>query len=140
MCLLYLFRGIVEGGELLKWRYLFWGHLLGNSNVEKWGDHRKRNFSINNIFEALILLKKAHQGPLKLHLHLGGFETKRNFVWSRIIRCEKVFQNLVKSCVSFGGIFDGSNEEKIRCDKGGGQRFLWQSREGLLLWGSHRNC
>ena len=29
--------------------YLFGGFLLGGSNAEKWGDHRKKNFFINNF-------------------------------------------------------------------------------------------
>ena len=28
--------------------YLFGGFLLGGSNAEKWGDHGKKNFFINN--------------------------------------------------------------------------------------------
>ena len=28
--------------------YLFGGFLLGGSNAEKWSDHRKKNFFINN--------------------------------------------------------------------------------------------
>ena len=31
------------------------------SNEEKWGNHRKKNFFINNSVEALIPLKEAHQ-------------------------------------------------------------------------------
>ena len=44
--------------------------LLGGSNVEKLGDHRKNNFFINDSAEALLLLEEGHQGLLKLHVHL----------------------------------------------------------------------
>ena len=50
------------------------GFLLGGSNAEKWGDHRKNIFFINNSVEALILPKEGHQGLLKLHAHLEGFQ------------------------------------------------------------------
>ena len=29
--------------------YLFGGFLLGGSNAENWGDHRKKNFFINSV-------------------------------------------------------------------------------------------
>ena len=38
------------------------GFLLGGSNAAKCGDHRKKNFFVNNSVEALILLKESHQG------------------------------------------------------------------------------
>ena len=37
------------------------GFLFGGSNAEKWGDHRQKNFFINNYIEPLILLKEGHQ-------------------------------------------------------------------------------
>ena len=46
--------------------------LLRGATAEKWGDHQKKNFSINDSVEALIPLKEVHQGLLKLHAHLEG--------------------------------------------------------------------
>ena len=34
--------------------YLFGGFLLGGSNTDKWGDHRTKNFFINNFVGLLI--------------------------------------------------------------------------------------
>ena len=50
------------------------GFLLGGSNAENWGDHRKKNFFINNSDEALIPLKGGHQ----------GLETAFTFWWRGI--------------------------------------------------------
>ena len=50
------------------------GFLLEGSNAEKWGAHRKKNLFINNSVGTLILLKEGHQGLLKLHVHLEGFQ------------------------------------------------------------------
>ena len=44
--------------------YLFGEFLFGGSTAEKWGDHWKYNFFINNSVEALILLKEVYQGLL----------------------------------------------------------------------------
>ena len=44
------------GGVVGRWNdmYLFGGFLLGGSNTEKWGDHRTKNFFINNFVGLLI--------------------------------------------------------------------------------------
>ena len=52
--------------------------LLGDSNAEKWGDHRK-NFFIYNSVETLILLKEGHQGLFKLHVGLDEGVDIRGF-------------------------------------------------------------
>ena len=41
---------------------LLGGFLLGGSNTEKWGDHKKRKFFINNSVEVVISFKKKDQG------------------------------------------------------------------------------
>ena len=53
MFLLDLFWGM-EGGLKLYVPF-FWGEgaLLGDSKVEKWGDHQKKKFFINKSVEAL---------------------------------------------------------------------------------------
>ena len=45
---------------LWEWEVGVWGLLLGGSNVEKWGDHQKKNFFINNSIEAVISFKEKH--------------------------------------------------------------------------------
>ena len=52
--------------------------MLRGSNAEKWGDHRKKNFFINNSVEALIRLKEPYQGLVKLHLYSEGFNVEKN--------------------------------------------------------------
>ena len=52
-------------------------HLFGGlqlvADAEKWDDHQRKKFFINNYVEALILFKEEHQGGpiLKLHVPLG---------------------------------------------------------------------
>ena len=48
------------------------GLLLGGSNLEKWGDHQKKKFFINNSVEALIPFKEEHQNLLKLPVLFRG--------------------------------------------------------------------
>ena len=58
MFLLDLFQEIGESaGDWWDWIYFYGGFLLGGSNAEKWGDHRKKKFFINNSVEAVILSK-----------------------------------------------------------------------------------
>ena len=72
------------------------------------------------FYTPLWLLKHGHQCLLKLHIHLGRFQSgeklndlqKRNSVWNRKITCEEVFQDLSKSCVSFGTGLESSNEKR----------------------------
>ena len=53
--------------------------LLGGSNAEKWGDHRKKKFFINNSVEVLISFKEKHEVLLKLYVPLrGGFQWEEN--------------------------------------------------------------
>ena len=40
--------------------------------MEKWGGRQKKKFVINNIIEALILLKEDYQFLLRLHVAFGG--------------------------------------------------------------------
>ena len=40
--------------EAVEIGYTFWGLLLGGSNAEKWGDHQKKIFFINNSVEVVI--------------------------------------------------------------------------------------
>ena len=48
------------------------GLQLGGSNAGKWVDHQKKKFFMNNSVEALIPFNEGYQGPLKLHVPLGG--------------------------------------------------------------------
>ena len=54
-------RGWVgEGGGSVggRWNWMvFGGLLLGGSNAEKWGDHKKKKFFINNFAEVVISFK-----------------------------------------------------------------------------------
>ena len=56
----------------LKLHILFLGILVGKFKCEKWGDHQKRKFFINNVGEVRISFKEHHQGLIRLHAHLGG--------------------------------------------------------------------
>ena len=38
------------------------GLQLGRSNAEKWVDHQRKKFFINNSVEALIPFREEHQG------------------------------------------------------------------------------
>ena len=54
MFLLDLFWGMEGGLKLYVPFFFFWGGaLLGDSKVEKWGDHQKKKFFINKSVEAL---------------------------------------------------------------------------------------
>ena len=46
--------GSVEGRW--NWIYIFRGLLSGGSDAEKWGDHKKKKFLINNSVEVVISL------------------------------------------------------------------------------------
>ena len=73
------------------------------------------------------ILKEEHQGLLKLHVHLVGFQfgekwgkksPKREFCLKRKKPCEEAFQDLLKSNEdsnegSNEGFNEGSNEEKM---------------------------
>ena len=41
----------------------------------------------------------------------GAIAKRGNFFWNRKITCEEASRNLLKSCLSFGGGLQGSNEE-----------------------------
>ena len=45
------------GGRWRNWIYFFGRLLLGGSNAEKWGDHKKKKFFINNSVEVVISFK-----------------------------------------------------------------------------------
>ena len=44
---------------------------------------------------------------------LGKKSPKRKICLKQKITCKKAFQDLLKSCVSFRGDLEGSNEEKL---------------------------
>ena len=46
--------------------------------MEKWGDHQKMKFSINNSVEAVILSKEKYQGLLKMYVPFGGVPVSPN--------------------------------------------------------------
>ena len=39
--------------------------------MEKWGDHQKKKFFIDNVVQALIPFKDGYRDLLKLHVYLG---------------------------------------------------------------------
>ena len=49
---------------------------MGGSYAEKWGDHQKNKFFIDNSVETLIPFKEEDQGLLKLYVpfRVGGFQ------------------------------------------------------------------
>ena len=47
------------------------GLQLGSSNVEKWVDHQRKKFFINNSVEALIPFRGTSGPILKMHVLLG---------------------------------------------------------------------
>ena len=70
----------------------------------------------------LIPFKEEHQGLSKLHVIFfrgegwgvpvwkeWGYLQKENFLWSGKMTCKEAFQNLLKSCLSFGGSLEDSN-------------------------------
>ena len=67
------FRGWGEslGGRRRNWICFFGWLLLRGSNAEKWGDHKKKKFFINNCVEAVISFKQKYQGVLKHVLALS---------------------------------------------------------------------
>ena len=52
----------MNGGRPLKLHIPFWGVLLGGSNEEKWCDHVKKKFFINNFVKTVVLFKEYYQG------------------------------------------------------------------------------
>ena len=101
------------------------GLQLGSSNAEKWFDHQREKFFINNSVEALIPFREEHQGlywkcmyfwggigRLQFWGKSGTISKKGNFLWNRKITCKEASWNLLKSCLSFGGGLEDSNEEK----------------------------
>ena len=64
MCLLDLFLGIGGGWWAIGMACTSsGGFLLGKSNAEKWGDHRKQNFFINN---SAGLSMSDDDGPIEV--------------------------------------------------------------------------
>ena len=59
MFLLDLFQGVgIKCGRPMKKLDILFGRLfLGGSNAEKWGDHKKKKFFINNSVEVVISFK-----------------------------------------------------------------------------------
>ena len=62
---------------------------------------------------------------MRLHAHLGGTSNmeksgsvseRRNLFWSEKMTYEEVFQNLLKSCLSFGQSLESSNAERGPCE------------------------
>ena len=53
---------------MLRRHIIFWG--INGSNAEKWVDHQKKKFFVNNFVEDLIPFKEEHQGLLKLPVRL----------------------------------------------------------------------
>ena len=49
--------------------------MLGVSNAEKWGDHQKKKFFINNSVEAVILFKVlgVTSGPIETACTVEGW-------------------------------------------------------------------
>ena len=60
MMMMGLFKGVKGAASVGDWWnsiHYFGGLLLGGSNVEKWGDHQKEKFFINNSVEAVNSFK-----------------------------------------------------------------------------------
>ena len=62
---------------------------------------------------------------MRLHAHLGGIfnvgksepvSKRRNFFSSGKMTYEEAFQNLLKSCLSFGESLESSNAERGHCE------------------------
>ena len=134
----------MEGGGCWNCMCLFGGILLGDSNVEKRGDHWKMKFFTNKSIEALSPLKEGHQGLIKLHVPLvigvcssmgekQGSLQKGNFVWSGKIMCKEACQGVSKSCVLFEGGLEDSNEKNGEATEGRGS--IVKCGETLFDWG-----
>ena len=119
MCLLDLYlwgrRGL-EGGGAIGIACNFFGGLESKSSRKKGGSIETRN-SLWITIEAQILFKEERQGLFKLHVPFGwgwvvsvwrkngAISKRRDFLWNRKITCEEASQNLLKSCLSFGGVW-----------------------------------
>ena len=60
MMMMGMFQGVKGAASVGGWWnsiYFFGGLLLGGSNAEKWGDHQKEKFFINNSVEAVNSFK-----------------------------------------------------------------------------------
>ena len=126
--------------DQFKLKIRFWGIVVGKFKFKKWGDHQKKKIFIliNNAGEAQILFKENHQGLMRLHAHLEDLlmwektdpvSKKRNFFWSEKMTYEEAFQNLLKSCLSFGGLcgvpIQKAGLVKILCDSPC-MRIIWK--------------
>ena len=109
------------------------GFLFGGSNTERWGDHQKMNFFINNFVEALILLKDRHQSLLNLHVYILGrggssvggnqLSPKRNFIWSR-----KITRRLFRKSWNLVYLLEGAWRALMKKKWGGNRRKSFYKR------------
>ena len=77
-------RGKSKGGTPLELFFVkeyvsFWAFLLGGANVEKWGDHQKKKFFIDNAVQALIPFKEVSMFEWKEEILF--FEVKEKLMW-----------------------------------------------------------
>ena len=72
--------------------------------MEKRGDDQEKKFFMGNTVHALIPFKERHRSLLKLHggRNFSVGKKGRNFLRSGKITYGEAFQNLLKSCISFG--------------------------------------
>ena len=111
-------RNLVISKYFLWWFVLYWVGLKLETNLYNWV-----NVSFGVVFRWWKRVVRCWN-TMYLFIEGGssvgrkwGYLHKGNFVWSRNITCEDIceerFQNLLKSCVSFGEGLEGSNEEKM---------------------------
>ena len=77
--------------------YLSERFLLVVSNAEKWGDHQKKKFFINNFVKTLIPFKEEHQVLLIVHLLWGvPVREKNGTIFNLVYLLERVGRALMK--------------------------------------------
>ena len=81
----------------------------------------------------------------------GAISKRGNFLWNGKITCEEASRDLLISCLSFRGGFEGSNEEKLgrqqkrrgsilRCGETLFEEDLWKFCGTRHVWRSSGNC
>ena len=111
------------------WIYIyFWSDCSWEAQIwEKWGNHQKKKFFVNNFIEAIILFNEENQGLLKLHVPLGWW-------WRRDLEeiCRAPMNKKMGEETKIKGFIVKFGETPFEG--------LWKSCETVHVWWSYEKC